>query len=196
MDFREKLYTLKEVSEMTKLAEDKLLEHAKSGYAPCVIIDGEYFFKEQIFRWIKKHFIKIQKGMAFPEKLTIFVNQPLPDSAIEIPADIRKLEGIKKYDFWHFPPCVYFLCHGNELVYIGQALHLPKRLFEHMQMGKIFDQVYFLEVPKSELDKVEQMFIREIKTKYNKESFSIATRERRNGLAVVERHANQRGGKT
>jgi hypothetical protein len=41
-------------------------------------------------------------------------------------------------------------------------------------MGKIFDQVYFLEVPEMELKKVEQMFIREIKTKYNKELYRAA----------------------
>ena len=180
MSFGEdQIYSASEVAEMTKLSEEKLLEHAQAGFAPCLIIDGQYFFKKRIFSWVKKHFVKVQKGITFPEKLTIFIDQPAIETTMGLPKEIRKLEGLKKYDFWHFPPCVYFLVHGNELVYIGQALHLPKRLFEHQRMGKVFDQVYFLEVPKSELNKIERMFIREIETKYNKESFS-ATKQNKN----------------
>jgi hypothetical protein len=100
MSFENPLYTVSEIAEMTKLSEEKLLEHARVGFAPCLIVDGQYFFKKSIFSWIKKHFVKVQKGMTFPEKLTIYIEQPTSETTIDIPKELRKLEGLKKYDLW------------------------------------------------------------------------------------------------
>ncbi len=44
--------------------------------------------------------------------------------------------------------CIYFLYQSSKLLYIGSSVNLVKRLGEHIQFGKVFDSVFFYELPK------------------------------------------------
>jgi hypothetical protein len=58
-----------------------------------------------------------------------------------------------------YPPCVYFLALGSEVVYVGQSVNLYQRIRDH-RTHKIFDAVYFLPTNREDLDRVEASFIR------------------------------------
>ena len=63
--------------------------------------------------------------------------------------------------------CVYFLILAGELVYVGKTINLAKRLGRHLQDGKAFDSVSFLECKKRDLARLEMAYISSLKPKYN-----------------------------
>lgn len=63
-------------------------------------------------------------------------------------------------------PVVYFLCHNGSVVYVGQTVSLSHRIKEHAG-DKEFDRVFYILVPRHDLDKIERFWITELKPKYN-----------------------------
>lgn len=63
---------------------------------------------------------------------------------------------------------VYFLYNKDELVYIGKAANITRRIIEHIDEGvKKFDKVRYSKVPVDSLNFVESTLINELKPKYN-----------------------------
>lgn len=63
---------------------------------------------------------------------------------------------------------VYFLYNNDELVYIGQAYNLSRRILDHMNDGtKVFNKVRYNLVPVESLNDVETVLISSLKPKYN-----------------------------
>jgi excinuclease UvrABC nuclease subunit len=63
---------------------------------------------------------------------------------------------------------IYFLVDDGEIVYVGQAVDLRRRLVEHYELGaKPFDSYFFLPTNESDLDAVEAHYIHALKPKYN-----------------------------
>jgi len=60
---------------------------------------------------------------------------------------------------------VYFLCLGNEVVYVGQTKSGLYRLFSHR--NKEYNCVKILPCAESQLDDLEKFYIRKYKPKYN-----------------------------
>ena len=62
---------------------------------------------------------------------------------------------------------VYFLINDNEIVYVGHITRGLYRFFEHDNLGKKFDSYYFIEVPKANIRRIEEHYIKEFKPIYN-----------------------------
>lgn len=63
---------------------------------------------------------------------------------------------------------VYFLYDKEELVYIGQASNITRRILEHIEQGlKVFDTVRYSLVPVTNLNSVEMTLVKALKPKYN-----------------------------
>lgn len=165
-----KLWTAEEASKEVHVSAERLTELADAGLAPCVRIDGgaPLFFKRDITRWLRQYALEIQKGQAINERLKIV--RTLPDAVRdEIPEALRPLEGrLKSFTEQSIPACIYFLIDDDEIVYVGQTIGLSGRIQTHRKekLG-LFEQVLYLPVPQSELDRVEQSFIRALRPRLN-----------------------------
>lgn len=80
--------------------------------------------------------------------------------------------GLSEYcGFSMFPPCVYFLLSGSDVVYVGQSVSLAARISTHRSEGyKAFDRVYYLPVDRSQLNHTERAHISKFRPKYNGDS--------------------------
>ncbi len=87
-----------------------------------------------------------------------------------IPAALAgKNLAIKEFEIPQIPPCVYFLCLGEEIVYVGQSIGLARRIIDHSEDDrKLFDRVFYLHVPKKQLSRIEAKFIAELKPRLNR----------------------------
>jgi len=95
------------------------------------------------------------------------------DNTIPIILYIYKYKLQDKMNF----SAVYFLVDNKEVVYVGQAINLYRRIMEHKD--KIFDDVYYFETDNTELNVVEEYFIIAMNPKYNKTlKVKIKTNER------------------
>lgn len=63
---------------------------------------------------------------------------------------------------------VYFLIHGDEIVYVGQSVDVFSRFEVHRVSGKVFDRVYYIECEEWELSDVEAEYIIKFAPKYNR----------------------------
>jgi hypothetical protein len=64
---------------------------------------------------------------------------------------------------------VYFLYNNDELVYIGKAQNIAKRILEHIVEGtKPFNRVMYELVPVDSLSRVETILIKALKPPFNK----------------------------
>ncbi|WP_250518638.1 phage integrase Arm DNA-binding domain-containing protein [Caballeronia sp. ATUFL_M1_KS5A] len=63
---------------------------------------------------------------------------------------------------------VYFLIHGDMIVYVGQSRNILTRLAQHQsECAKIFDSFYMIECKASDLDRIEALYIRKFRPIYN-----------------------------
>jgi hypothetical protein len=86
---------------------------------------------------------------------------PVSDSP---PASISQIEGLRQIPKHGPPPSVYFLCKGDEVVYVGQSVQPALRIADHVKTGeKDFDRVYSVAVPAPDLNNAESAFINHLK---------------------------------
>lgn len=78
-------------------------------------------------------------------------------------AEISQLSKFSLDDFCG----IYFLHCGSELVYIGQAVQVPRRVEEHIRAIQ-FDSWSWIKVPKHQLTEAEIFFIRKHRPKLNR----------------------------
>ncbi len=72
---------------------------------------------------------------------------------------------------------VYFLWHGNSVVYVGQAKIVSRRIVDHMvEAVKVFDGLSYILCSPKNLNQQERFFIEMLLPKYNRCSFSEAVR--------------------
>jgi len=67
-----------------------------------------------------------------------------------------------------WPPCIYFLLDGLEVIYVGQSINLLSRIVGHRRDKKEFDRILYLPVAQADLNKIEQSWIRKLKPRLNK----------------------------
>lgn len=90
------------------------------------------------------------------------MKQPNPPRA---PSAISRLAPLKPLD--REGVCgVYFLCLGDEVVYVGSSINVPARVAQHAK-DKTYDRVYMLPVPRESLRDTEGAFIRMLRPKGN-----------------------------
>ena len=91
-----------------------------------------------------------------------------------IPKELGWIErdnaGCKVFEYGILIPvsCVYFLYLADKLKYIGQSVNLKNRLAQHKSGGKVFDNVFYIDVPKEALYEVENTLIARLKPEDNK----------------------------
>jgi hypothetical protein len=67
-----------------------------------------------------------------------------------------------------YPQCgIYFLIQDDEIVYIGQSIHIPNRLHSHQKKNRQFERVFFVECKEEDLDEIERQYIRKFSPKLN-----------------------------
>ena len=81
---------------------------------------------------------------------------PRPEGAV--PPALAGVDGLHQAVFRVERPCVYFLCLGDEVRYVGQTVCLQARLEDHRYV-KEFDRVFFVDVPEASLNAVERRHI-------------------------------------
>ena len=155
----------------TGIDHDRLRELTEAGYVPCWWIDGRPFYqKTKLIKWIHDNLAEEQEGKDFDRlhfvqcpKYDWPVNGEPPESLVLVPNLNQIPFPIAKY-----PPAIYFLCSGPEVVYVGQSTVLPARIGQHLQQNtKIFDRIFYIPVPEKRLNDVERMYIETLKPKYN-----------------------------
>lgn len=156
---------------------DDMRQWTDSGHAPHYMVNGKgpYYKTTEIREWAKENFI-VKKG-GFPVPRTIDVLRPvivLGDDRSP-PISISAMHGLCHIALTGNVSGIYFLCDGNEVVYVGQSTCVIARLGQHIAEGaKVFDhsRVFFLPCPIASLNTVEKHFIDTIKPKYNGGVFS------------------------
>ena len=76
---------------------------------------------------------------------------------------------------------IYFLFKQNTVVYIGQSVHLHRRIGDHMRSGKLFDGFSYIPCSQEYLDILESIYIHAFQPKYN-----FATNERKHVCAPLQ----------
>ena len=81
---------------------------------------------------------------------------------------------------------IYFLCQGDEIVYIGQAKNVGSRIADHRgeRARKPHDRAFFLRVHPDNLNSVERFFIRRYRPRFNvKKNPDVTERRARSPVA-------------
>jgi hypothetical protein len=161
------------------ISAERLIELADAGYAPHYLIDGRgpWFKIAELREWFDSNAVQARGGLPMPTRLSLMVAAE-PRPASDAPASISRPIGLRHIDPAHFLcPGVYFLCQGDEVVYIGQSVNVPGRVMSHLRQsrrpaGKTFDplRIFYLPVPESELLRVESEFIGRLPPRYNGET--------------------------
>jgi hypothetical protein len=84
-----------------------------------------------------------------------------------LPDALDGVVGLQQFEPVLERTSVYFLCSGGAVVYVGQTNRLEQRLVVHQRDEKRFDRVFFIDVPRPDLDHVEQAFIRALQPSLN-----------------------------
>jgi hypothetical protein len=80
------------------------------------------------------------------------------------PTNIAHIAGLERLDT-PVDPCVYFLCRGDTVVYVGQSVRLAERLKDHR--AKVYDTVYFVRCELAEMGALERRWITELRPELN-----------------------------
>lgn len=161
------LLTPAEAAKLIYVSEERLLDLAVCGFAPCALMDKTryFFFKKDILEWAKTHLFEMQSG----SKLTIEVmcTEQIKADPFEVPQCLVALaDKLKTTSATRSGPCIYFLVENGEVVYVGQSTNLSGRLGQHVGI-KPFDQVFYFLVPEDHLFEVENSLIKFLRPRLN-----------------------------
>lgn len=156
-----KMIDVEEVEKITGVKEEMILEYAKAGACPHVLIAKKdiRFFKTHIVRWLKENLIDICEGTQL-EPVPVLVKEAhqwkvpkalamVADRLIEVP----EVSGI------------YFLVHNGDVIYVGQSCNVASRMLQHKD--KTFDRAFVLPCAVSKLNETEAAFIGFFKPQLN-----------------------------
>lgn len=87
---------------------------------------------------------------------------------LNLPSGLAEIAGLVQGMVMPKNSGVYFLVSGDEVVYVGQAVSVLRRLHDHAhRLGKAFDSAYWLDVPRADLADVERVWIERLRPRYN-----------------------------
>jgi hypothetical protein len=169
-EFPAALKTCEEMSELVGMDEDALRKYADSKQIPHYRFDnGQPKFRtKEVKQWL----VSSGKVYRVPGQVTEHkvINYSVPSNSLKltVPRELANLNGMMDIPQSMYPSGVYFLCDGEELVYIGQSVNPISRIATHRHEGrKEFTHAFLLPVPEYELNNVEGAMIRHLKPKYN-----------------------------
>ena len=128
------------------------------------------FKKSESREWAAKHlmqrFVGQEPKLEFKVMLTaVGTVQSMP------PPSLHGLRGITELTNLVQPPGIYFLCHADEVVYVGQSVNPLSRIESHRSdKNKKFDRIFFIPVPQFLLNSVEREFIAHLRPRLNGDS--------------------------
>lgn len=141
--------------------------------------DYIYFIQQDINEWIaenciKKNECKIEQTLRF---LHFNADEHRATCSDAVPPQLSRIRSLFKLpiDVLSTPPGIYFLCEDEEIVYVGQALNVARRIGEHMTEEKrSFNQVYFIPCLVNNLLEFESALIRWFRPRYNFQKYGPA----------------------
>jgi len=162
---------------MDILKPDDLVTLAKMQEVPHYIVvnpltkeETYCFLNEEVSEWFKSYVLK--RGRASAPIIEFYKPDETATSIPPnetLPACLLGIKCLKKVpiNVFRTPPGIYFLCNGPELVYIGKAVNVARRLMSHIG-EKRFDRVYFISCHIEQMDSLEMALIRYYKPSLNK----------------------------
>ena len=147
---------------------ERLKDLALKGFVPCLIHESGYpvFKKKEVIDWIGKNLYVYSRGKQLTPIVKIYPHEDKP--CIDgIPEEISGISELKECLFQIISSCVYFLCDGKQILYIGQSKNLYSRLSQHVEDGKRFKRVLYFYVQPNELDSVEYKLIKALRPPLN-----------------------------
>jgi hypothetical protein len=166
MDYPSGLKTAKEVEVYMKgiVSSERITELAVSGFLPHYKIENSepFFIPTEVKKWFNENLLVRNDSKPFPRAIRLVVKaEHIEESPPEI---LSRIDGLKQMPLHGIEPSVYFLCDGEEVVYVGQSRTPSRRIVDHFcNPQKTFDRVYTLPIPESELIDVETAFIKHIR---------------------------------
>lgn len=151
-----------------QFTERELKEWCDAGYMPHVRVQGKGIsvYASKVGTWVKRELLEVYEGGPFDwNTKPVYTHEPrrpaaMPKELVALADSLHYLGACK------YPPCVYFLIHNRTIIYIGKTVNLLSRIGSHVN-DKTFNEIYYLPVPESRLDEVEQAFIRVLQPKRN-----------------------------
>jgi len=165
-----KFVTVEDIAKYLNVDKVQILSWVSSGHIPHSFIGdaGPFFVETRVKAWFNRN-CKHSRGRDFPGRIIVISDETgdvyNPPNALKLTDGIRKIgisEGITSG--------VYFLCKGDDVVYVGKAKQVAVRICTHLaEKNKDFDfeGIWFLPVSIERMGMVEREFIRIIKPKYN-----------------------------
>ena len=161
------LINLYEAAGICLIKEERLIELARNGFAPHILIDNRHYWfnRREIFTWAKDNLYLHFEGSALPKVMIVRDHAKadpygMPESLVPMVGKLREFQGDPH------GPCVYFLIDNDDVVYVGQSRSLASRIETH-QKNKIFNRSVYLPCPEENLNDVESSLIRKLRPKYN-----------------------------
>lgn len=135
---------------------------------PHYFIDGKgpWFKAMELEKWFHENLVQARGTTKVADP------QITDEPSQSAPSSIAKLYGLVRFgkDSTVITG-VYFLCDGDEVVYVGQSTNIPARIGTHIHhRARTFDhdRVFCLGVPRGHLDRVEAELIDQLRPKYNR----------------------------
>lgn len=163
------------------ITSDRLLELAEAGFLPHYRVDGgpALFRLSEVRAWILENLVVHESGNPLPRAIRLVVNAPPTSQAPQAISNLPHLQELAIHDV---RPGIYFLCKGDEVVYVGQSLTPQSRVISHIRT-KDFDSAFFMPVPASEMNEFEAAMILHLKPSQQGRT--------RSGRLVVPVHLSQ-----
>lgn len=161
-----------EIAHELNLSKDRLIALAESGYVPhWRYADGEIYLRaSEVKYWYRRNGFTRCDGRPFPTKINCIYQGSVPSNPVPTTlSDVANLRDIT--EVIHLCPGIYFLCLGDEVVYVGQSVSPANRISGHID--KEFDRVLFLPWPRDDLDRIESAWIDMLKPRLNRSPGAI-----------------------
>jgi hypothetical protein len=145
------------------ITEGRLCTLADGRYAPHFRIDGgaPKFKATELKQWAATALVERCDGELLPSIVKVISDAPRPQDWRSLPESIRHISDLRDVSDVIHRSGVYFLCSGDEVLYIGKSANIHGRIGQHAHRRQ-FDKAYFLPWPADDLDKIEAALIRAI----------------------------------
>lgn len=151
------------------LSLPRVLELADAELIPHWRIDGgaPLFKIKEVKDWLARtQLLTRYEGKPIP--CSVIVATETPAVASELPLALRPLARELQFLPFTGPRSgVYFLCHGDRVVYIGQSVCPVARVATHHAAGKVFDRAYVYPCLPEHLNLIEGALIRALLPELN-----------------------------
>jgi len=162
------LHTAAGIAARYGVSEKIIRESVDANFMPHYRVRGladPLFDASESKEWIANNLIEHSAGRKLPESHVILTSDaPVP--LIDVPSALKAIIRLREIAPTSF--CgIYFLCLGEDVVYVGQSKNVFARLSGHRE--KDFDRVFFVRVAESQLDAVEMKFIKALNPSLNRQ---------------------------